>query len=227
MKFLVYAAGCLLASGIARAGTILFDDLSNPNFSIISMTGSSYGAVQLDTDGNTYTVTQATLVLQSVVQIITTQNTGHAMTTFDESIGMGQLSIYDATGSGGQPVNNLGTFSGPPSLTTTLSDNVFTDSGIVLQPHTEYWLIFQVTEGTVNWGIDVFGSPGTGPLFDSAYSTGTVAADDFFGEVNYPSQTQLVGTVSTPSAGTPEPGTIWVTLTGLGAVALRRFSKRA
>ena len=160
------------------------------------MTSSQYDAVRLNTDNNTYTVTQATLVLQAV------------------SGGAGSLSIWDAT-DGGQPTDNLGTFSGPASLTSTLSDNVFTDAGIVLQPNTEYWLVFQVTAGTVNWGIDDFGASGTGALFDGSYSEGTIGAG-YHNLIFTPTQTELLGTV-TPASSVPEPATLGLALAGVAA----------
>lgn len=208
MKFLVSGALplLLLASVPAWGDSILFDDLSNPNFSMVAGAPSSYDAVQLDTDGNTYTITQATLVLQASFQVVTTQ--GLAITNSDEIIGAGQLSIYDST-----LANNLGTFTGPSQLTTSLGNNVFTDSGIVLQPNTEYWLVFQVTTGTVNWGVEAPGSTGTGPLFDPSYSTGSLGGG-FNDLIFYPTQTQLLGTIAT-SVTTPEPGTIWFGLSGL------------
>ncbi len=184
---------CLLAAGIARADTVIFDNLGNGNNGFRGATPISWDAQRFNSDAINLLLTSATLNLSSG------GGTGNMF-----------LSLY--SDSANQPGTALANFYTGPSLGS--GNILFSNLNQVLLPNTNYWLVLGETTGStisLGWGVTST-LTGTGSGFQTFAGLTNDAGASWQTFTDAPYQTQITATM------VPEPSTL-ISL-GLGAVLL-------
>lgn len=130
ITFLLSVFGAIPARGDVQYDN-LFRTANNSPPSVAK--GGNWLAQSFSTVGYPYSVEVVTLFVKD---------------TTSPSHGDAQLAIYDGLS---KPENLIGTLTSPSSYTTTLGNNIFTASGLLLDPNSTYWVVLKALTGQFEW----------------------------------------------------------------------------
>jgi hypothetical protein len=158
---------------VARAQTVLSDNLSALTNSTEAATGSSWLTASFATDAATYSLTSVTLLLANPIA------------------GQARLDLYaDGTL---EPGSLLGTLTPPDSYSSTLDSNTFTASDITLSPNTTYWLVLSADSGEFDWAWTT-DNTGNGAGFQRTWGQSDDAGVTWFTIDTFPTQFTVTAT---------------------------------
>ncbi|WP_165222531.1 choice-of-anchor R domain-containing protein [Aquisphaera insulae] len=196
-------AALLFAPALARADTILSDNLSNASAGTESITGDTWLAASFGTDSSAYSLASVTLRLER--------------TSIKGSV---EVQVFDDGGL--QPGNLVGTLTGPADVPSSPSDVTFSASGITLSASSTYWIVVVATTGSFEWSWSGTDS-GSGVGYQGLWGSTDDAGLTWFPYTSYPLQMSVAAT-AIPEPGSIVPFACGVAVTGAVAAARKRRS---
>ena len=218
MKLSLLALAAAFAGTLSAGSVVLTSNLAEPLDGANTIGTSTWFAISFFTDGNSYSLTSATLVMElgdgGVVTSVAPAFSPAAVADIPE------LDLY--SDNGGNVGSELATFTDPITFTTSLDDNVFTISGVTVSPNTTYWLVLKALSGIVSWGFPTDDN-GTGIGFTDTFTATTNGGATW--DTPVAGDEPNLAEVDANLSGVPEPSTAWLVIPGfllLAAIRARR-----
>jgi len=187
---------CLGSAAIgSRSATILTDNLSAASAGADSVSGNVLLGADFSTDSSAYSLESVTLLLR------------------EDTTGTASLNLY--SDNGGIPGALFGVLTSSGSYPSSLSDSVFTASGLTLAENTTYWLVLGASSGTFEWSwTSTNAGSGTGYTGNSAYFDGSY----WYGTSGVYSYQLSVKADPVAASAAPEPASFELFAAALGIV---------
>ncbi len=182
----------VFATAGAVQATTLYDNLSYTTGDTASASGASWLAQALTTDASSY-------VLQSVTLLLSADAAP-------------SVSIY--ADNGGEPGSSIGSLTLSSSYSSSLSNVIFTSTGMTLSANTTYWVVLS-DSSTANWAWTTSNS-GSGSAFSTTSAQTDDAGSTWFTFDAYPYQMNVSDTV----AAVPLPAGLPLFMSALAGMTL-------